>query len=284
MATEILPNNKASDGPDGDPTLTNLTTFESLLPCSRTPPFQLVNTNSPSISKSNDGLSPLSGADLSSFRGDAAFWGNRQGANHPGRFDTAGSYLRPLQTQSVPPAGYELPNCQSIPLEGSSRHTVVWNKPFPESSNAIAPDDRITEGNKEFKERLKQGNIGGGRSIGRKVRKGGKVGQGDHYIDVAEEAKRERFLDRNRVAATKCRQKKREWTKNLEERVRELTVQREMLTTYVSVLKNELFMLKSQCLEHSDCDCEHIREYLKNTLHTFRPPPAALYTMEADLS
>jgi flagellar motility protein MotE (MotC chaperone) len=97
-------------------------------------------------------------------------------------------------------------------------------------------------------------------------------------MDVMEDdSKREQFLARNREAASKCRMKKKEWTHGLEERARELSSQKQMLTTYLAVLKNELLMLKCKCLEHSDCDCDAIREYLKTTVNTMPPANAALY-------
>jgi hypothetical protein len=46
----------------------------------------------------------------------------------------------------------------------------------------------------------------------------------------------------------------------------------------MAMLKNELLMLKCKCLEHSDCDCEAIRDYLKNTITTTPPANAALYS------
>jgi len=57
-----------------------------------------------------------------------------------------------------------------------------------------------------------------------------------------------------------------------------------MLNTYVSVLKNELLMLKCKCLEHSDCGCERIRNYLKHTISTFPPASAGLHNIEFDES
>lgn len=97
------------------------------------------------------------------------------------------------------------------------------------------------------------------------------------HLSPEELAQREKFLERNRVAASKCRQKKKEWTNSLEEKARDLQGQREMLVAYVSMLRNELLMLKCKCLEHSDCDCVALRDYLKNTVATLPPASADLY-------
>ena len=78
-----------------------------------------------------------------------------------------------------------------------------------------------------------------------------------------DDVKRERFLKRNRVAASKCRQKKKEYISNLEERARELTSSRNHLMAYVASLKNEIIALKTEMLKHSDCNCVAIQEYLR---------------------
>jgi bZIP transcription factor len=92
-----------------------------------------------------------------------------------------------------------------------------------------------------------------------------------------DEAKREKFLERNRVAASKCRQKKKEWTSQLEGRARELTKDRHVLTATVAMLKNELLELKCKCLEHSDCQCGLIQDYLKKAVGQMSPTKV-LYT------
>ncbi|TID18810.1 Mitochondrial-processing peptidase subunit alpha [Venturia nashicola] len=97
------------------------------------------------------------------------------------------------------------------------------------------------------------------------------------HLSLEEIAQRQKFLERNRVAASKCRQKKKEWTNSLEEKARDLQGQREMLVAYVSMLRNELLMLKCKCLEHSDCGCVALRDYLKNTVATLPPASADLY-------
>lgn len=78
-----------------------------------------------------------------------------------------------------------------------------------------------------------------------------------------DEVKRERFLKRNRVAASKCRQKKKEYINGLEERARELTSTRNHLMAYVASLKDEIIALKTEMLKHSNCNCVAIQEYLR---------------------
>lgn len=74
--------------------------------------------------------------------------------------------------------------------------------------------------------------------------------------------KRSRFLERNRLAASKCRQKKKEWTSNLETRARQLQNDKNQLALIVGFLKDEVLSLKGELLKHTDCNCDRIRQYL----------------------
>ncbi|MCJ1356777.1 MAG: hypothetical protein MMC33_006773 [Icmadophila ericetorum] len=74
--------------------------------------------------------------------------------------------------------------------------------------------------------------------------------------------KRSKFLERNRVAASKCRQKKKEWTSNLEARARELQNSKNQLQMMVSSLKDEVMFLKGEMFKHTGCGCVQIRDYL----------------------
>ena len=71
-----------------------------------------------------------------------------------------------------------------------------------------------------------------------------------------------RILERNRVAALKCRQKKKEWTTRLEEKARGLQQKRNILCQSVSSMKDELLCLKGEILRHSGCHNPEIRVYL----------------------
>lgn len=86
----------------------------------------------------------------------------------------------------------------------------------------------------------------------------------DDDAEMGEDGKRSRFLERNRVAASKCRQKKKEWTNNLESRARDLQHQKSQLTAMVSSLKDEMLWLKGELLKHGTCGCDKIRQYLNH--------------------
>jgi len=92
-----------------------------------------------------------------------------------------------------------------------------------------------------------------------------------------EEVKRERFLERNLVAASKCRQKKKEWTSQLEEDERQQKALHMYLKRSVAQLKEELLFLKGECLKHSDCECEAIRNHMASTIPMMQRPSQTLY-------
>ncbi|KAJ1935459.1 hypothetical protein EC988_008477, partial [Linderina pennispora] len=71
--------------------------------------------------------------------------------------------------------------------------------------------------------------------------------------------KRRKFLERNRVAASKCRQKKKMWIKELERRAEDATMQNRTLHLAVAQLKEEVIILKTQLLAHRNCGCSAIQ-------------------------
>lgn len=106
----------------------------------------------------------------------------------------------------------------------------------------------------------------------RKARKGYKATtKEEEENDSDGEMKRERFLERNRVAASKCRQKKKHWTNGLEAHARELAAANAQLNAHALSLKEEVLYLKSECLKHTDCDCSRIREYLDRSIAGMNP-------------
>jgi len=77
---------------------------------------------------------------------------------------------------------------------------------------------------------------------------------------------REVLLARNRAAASKSRQKKKEFIAELEERSCDLATQNKVLHVTVATLRNEMLDLKDKCLWHMNCECEDIRQYLARSV------------------
>ncbi|XP_062256154.1 cyclic AMP-dependent transcription factor ATF-7b isoform X3 [Platichthys flesus] len=65
--------------------------------------------------------------------------------------------------------------------------------------------------------------------------------------------RRQRFLERNRAAASRCRQKRKLWVNSLERKADDLVSNNVSLTNEVSLLRNEVAQLKQLLLAHKDC-------------------------------
>ncbi|EKV10597.1 BZIP transcription factor (Atf21), putative [Penicillium digitatum PHI26] len=96
-----------------------------------------------------------------------------------------------------------------------------------------------------------------------------------------ERAKRAKFLERNRLAASKCRQKKKEHTQLLEFNFKEQSEKKEQLIAEIARLRSEILGLKNEVLKHAQCGDEPIRLHLaqmvkKITDHDGAPSAGAL--------
>ncbi|XP_071350649.1 cyclic AMP-dependent transcription factor ATF-7b isoform X3 [Trachinotus anak] len=65
--------------------------------------------------------------------------------------------------------------------------------------------------------------------------------------------RRQRFLERNRAAASRCRQKRKIWVNSLEKKAEDLANMNVSLTNEVTLLRNEVAQLKQLLLAHKDC-------------------------------
>ena len=241
-------------------------TAQAMLNYSQAPQFE--NPFKPN-SRLNGPIDPmLSNNQLNTFNLDSNFW------NDPSQFgalQTINPTLSPLGGNQSCDTGYvsqEGSNSRTPPMDQADGNGAGKNgqsKPRKRSSTKSTTAAKPPPDTKPP----------------RKARRTSKASSITQF-DIEDDDKREQFLARNREAASKCRQKKKEWTQDLEQKARDLSSQKQMLTTYLAMLKNELLMLKCKCLEHSDCGCDGIREYLKNTVNTMPPANAALYSRLED--
>lgn len=74
---------------------------------------------------------------------------------------------------------------------------------------------------------------------------------------LTDEEKRKNFLERNRVAALKCRQRKKQWLANLQAKVEIFTTENDALTTQCAQLREENQNLKALLYQHKDCAVSH---------------------------
>lgn len=99
-------------------------------------------------------------------------------------------------------------------------------------------------------------------NVSGKRRRTSKNSSGDSDELYHERAKREKFLERNRLAASKCRQKKKEHTMLLESRYKEQSDKKERLLAEIARLRSEILGLKNEVLKHAQCGDEPIKLHL----------------------
>lgn len=90
--------------------------------------------------------------------------------------------------------------------------------------------------------------------------------------DVAgdeDDAKRNKYLERNRVAASKCRQKKKAWINDLEAQKSELEQKRSNLQHENKSLINEITQLKNQLVQHAGCSDPRINSWIETEARRF---------------
>lgn len=88
-------------------------------------------------------------------------------------------------------------------------------------------------------------------------------------IAAEEELKRLKFLERNRRAASKCRQKKKEYVSGLEGRKEGLEVCHANLQREYQGLIGEISLMKNQLMQHAACNDSNIDQWLENEARKF---------------
>ena len=96
-----------------------------------------------------------------------------------------------------------------------------------------------------------------------------------------ENDKRSKFLERNRVAASKCRQKKKEYNSQLEQRSKDLERKNTFLKMELEKLATEKINLMTAmaCHTPTDCGCHAIHKHLA-TFQAQYSEPNATYTRQ----
>ncbi|KAF9343457.1 hypothetical protein BGX26_005693 [Mortierella sp. AD094] len=82
------------------------------------------------------------------------------------------------------------------------------------------------------------------------------------------EAKRQKFLERNRMAASKCREKKRLQTLKTIADADAITARNQALHESLDELQEEVRSLKNQILCHRDCGCDVIQKFVQSSFGT----------------
>ncbi|CAL9691074.1 unnamed protein product [Knipowitschia caucasica] len=82
---------------------------------------------------------------------------------------------------------------------------------------------------------------------------GASVARRRRSLEQDPDERRQKFLERNRAAATRCRQKRKVWVSSLEKKAEELTHTNLQLQNEVTSLRSEVGQLKQILLTHKDC-------------------------------
>lgn len=94
--------------------------------------------------------------------------------------------------------------------------------------------------------------------------------------------RRSKFLERNRLAASKCRQKKKQWVENLEVKARNLQAQYKQLNVVVDSLKDEILYLKVEMVRHKDCEGSEIQKCIEDDYDAFAEAGERLERLECE--
>ncbi|CEP12080.1 hypothetical protein [Parasitella parasitica] len=89
--------------------------------------------------------------------------------------------------------------------------------------------------------------------------------------DPEDDEKRKNFLERNRIAALKCRQRKKQWLNNLQAKVEFLTSDNERLQLQSESLKEEIVNLKTLLLAHKECPVAQANGFHPNSIQKSMP-------------
>ncbi|KAL8952788.1 MAG: hypothetical protein Q9222_001335 [Ikaeria aurantiellina] len=170
----------------------------------------------------------------------------------------------PLQYQAQPSAHNILTD-----IYPDTRIQYGQNTPPDDSyANLFTLPDGQHARNESLSSEMKQSTSGEPKSAGpKRHRKHGRPvnGSGGQGMSNVEEVRRSKFLERNRVAASKCRQKKKEWTQNLEARARDLQKDNNSLRMMVDSMRDEMLFIKGEMLKHTTCGCEQIQDWVKGS-------------------
>ncbi|KAF9952106.1 hypothetical protein BGZ70_000737 [Mortierella alpina] len=86
--------------------------------------------------------------------------------------------------------------------------------------------------------------------------------------EESNETKRRKFLERNRVAASKCREKKRQQTLKTIADADAITARNQALHETLDELQEEVRTLKNQILCHRSCSCDVIQKFVQSSFGT----------------
>ncbi|KAH7169817.1 uncharacterized protein B0J16DRAFT_351605 [Fusarium flagelliforme] len=101
-----------------------------------------------------------------------------------------------------------------------------------------------------------------------------KLEDSGYKLKMADEENRKNFLERNRIAALKCRKRKKQWLTNLQTKVEIFNTENDALTVQVTRLREEALNLKTLLFAHQDCSVTQQRlhsAFISQVVGPFNP-------------
>ncbi|CEI92964.1 hypothetical protein G6F70_001421 [Rhizopus microsporus] len=87
---------------------------------------------------------------------------------------------------------------------------------------------------------------------------------------------RKQLLEKNRQAAYRCRQKKKRWVQELEEKSEISEKRNRELQEQVARLREESIYLRNLLLTHGNCECKVVQAYLRRTSANLSSRPSMI--------
>ncbi|GJJ69561.1 ATF/CREB family transcription factor [Entomortierella parvispora] len=215
-------------------------------------------------------------------------WTKRENADSNNGSAPLGQHPHPYGPQSHPqPSAHGHMNAQSGPhINGQPQHAMggmtashqqqqPQNGGEPSFARKVTRRSRAQTEESDDSERSEMSGKNGQGSEGNSHKKQavgqGVNGTGDEKMD--EEEKRKNFLERNRQAALKCRQRKKQWLSNLQAKVEYLSTDNEHLQAQTAALRDEIIHLKALLLAHKDCPVAQANGAYAESINMTGPPP-----------
>ncbi|KAL8876881.1 MAG: hypothetical protein Q9198_004996 [Flavoplaca austrocitrina] len=179
---------------------------------------------------------------------------------------------------SWPPFEYQQPPMHNILTDIYSDTRVQYGQNTPPDDifpSAFAIPEANDEPNGKKKKQTLTTNDTESSAPAKRSRKNGRSSKSSNgqSASSADDIRRSKFLERNRVAASKCRQKKKEWTQNLETRARTLQKENNSLKMMLDSMRDEMIFIKSEMLKHTTCGCEHIQSWVDSNQGSLSTSP-----------
>lgn len=235
------------------PSLSIPSRFHSVLDQDLTPGWSLMNNQVPSPPDSAVSPRPT--------------WPQIQAEQRPTH-----NILSDIYPESRIQYGQDTPPDDNFPnLFDSINPTTSAQSPARALSNS-SPIDGVKRKSSSVSSEIKPPNKRG-RKAGGGSKSGNAVPSSSAKQINADDSRRSKFLERNRVAASKCREKKKLWTQNLEEKARNLREENSSLRLMLDSLRDEMIFLKDEMLKHNTCGCERIEAFLQSSINSFNRSP-----------